>query len=67
MKRELGRVFYTWKFDKMVEEVSLAWAEEEENKFKVLIRLNPPSKVTSFWVPLYRSFPFKSWQNLVSY
>lgn len=66
LKHELGRVFYTWKFDKMGEEVSLAWAEEED-KFRVLIRLNPPSKVTSFWVPLYWTFPFKSWQNLVSY
>lgn len=67
LKRELGPVFYTWKFDKMGEEISLFWTEEEENRFKELVRLNPPSQTSSFWVPIYRSFPFRTRQSLVSY
>ncbi|PIA49282.1 hypothetical protein AQUCO_01300260v1 [Aquilegia coerulea] len=67
LNSELGVVFYTWKFHLMGEEVSLAWTEDEENKFKSIVRLNPFSQDKSFWNQLCRSFRTKSWKSLVNY
>ncbi|KAF2291131.1 hypothetical protein GH714_020291 [Hevea brasiliensis] len=41
VKRELGAGFHHWRFDKMGEDVKLSWTEEEERKFKAIVRLNP--------------------------
>ncbi|XP_073008949.1 AT-rich interactive domain-containing protein 2-like [Typha latifolia] len=67
LKRELGSAFYAWGFDRMGEEVALSWTEEEERKFKAIVRLNPPSLEKNYWDQLYRCFPSKSRKKLVSY
>ncbi|XP_008801314.2 AT-rich interactive domain-containing protein 2 [Phoenix dactylifera] len=67
LKHELGPVFYAWRFDRMGEEVSLSWTEEEERKFKDIVLQNPPSRAKSFWDQLHLCFPFKRRKNLVSY
>ncbi|XP_008794270.2 AT-rich interactive domain-containing protein 2-like [Phoenix dactylifera] len=67
LKCELGPVFYAWRFNRMGEEVSLSWTEEEERKFKDIVRLNPLCLAKNFWDQLYRCFPFKGRKNLVSY
>ncbi|KAG1362537.1 AT-rich interactive domain-containing protein 2 [Cocos nucifera] len=67
LKCELGPVFYAWRFDRMGEEVSLSWTEEEERKFKDIVCLNPLSLAKNFWNQLYLRFPFKGRKNLVSY
>ncbi|KAG1354877.1 AT-rich interactive domain-containing protein 2 [Cocos nucifera] len=67
LKHELGPVFYAWRFDRMGEEVSLSWTEEEERKFKYIVHQNPPSQAKNFWDQLYLCFPFKGRKNLVSY
>ncbi|GFP99168.1 AT-rich interactive domain-containing protein 2 [Phtheirospermum japonicum] len=66
LKRELGSLFYRWRFDRMGEEVSLSWTEEEENKFKDMIRSHAefPNR---FWNNAPRFFPFKTREKLVSY
>ncbi|KAF5179818.1 At-rich interactive domain-containing protein [Thalictrum thalictroides] len=67
LNSELGVVFYTWRFHLMGEEVSLSWTEDEENKFKSIVRLNPFSQEKSFWNQLCRCFRTKSWKSLVNY
>ncbi|OVA19381.1 ARID/BRIGHT DNA-binding domain [Macleaya cordata] len=67
LKLELGSAFYNWRFFCMGEEVSLAWTEEEEKKFKAIVRLNPPSLNKCFWDQALRSFPSKKRHGLVSY
>lgn len=67
LKRELGPVFYAWRWDRMGEEVSLSWTKEEEGKFKEIVKQNPPSEAKNFWDQLYLRFPFKGRKNLVSY
>ncbi|KAL3619269.1 hypothetical protein CASFOL_036839 [Castilleja foliolosa] len=66
LKLELGSLFYRWRFDRMGEEVSLSWTEEEENKFKDMIRLHAefPNR---FWNNAPSYFPFKTREKLVSY
>ncbi|KAL2625615.1 hypothetical protein AAZX31_07G066400 [Glycine max] len=64
---ELGAVFYDWNFDQVGEDVKLLWMEEEEKKFKDVIRSNPPSPETYFWDHIFRAFPTKSRADLVSY
>ncbi|KAL6130965.1 hypothetical protein ACLB2K_069343 [Fragaria x ananassa] len=67
VKRELGSAFYHWKFNEMGEEVGLPWTAEEENKFKAIIKANPPSLGNTFWDDIIESFPKKSWRELVSF
>lgn len=67
LKLELGSSFYDWRFDCMGEEVALSWTEEEERLFESIVKLNPPSLNGCFWGHIYRSFPSKSRQSLVSY
>lgn len=63
LKLELGSVFFSWKFNRMGEEVSLQWTSEEESRFKdVIIRSNK-----SFWDKKIRWFLGKTRENLVSY
>ncbi|KAL6544108.1 hypothetical protein OROGR_010605 [Orobanche gracilis] len=54
LKRNLGSLFYRWRFDRMGEEVSLSWTEEEEKKFKDMMRS-------------YAAFPNKFWNNAISF
>ncbi|KAJ4955927.1 hypothetical protein NE237_012710 [Protea cynaroides] len=67
LKVELGSAFHIWKFNYMGEEVSLSWTEEEEKRFKAIVRLNPPSLERCFWYELYKCFPNKKRGDLVSY
>lgn len=67
LKLELGPAFQQWKFDQMGEEVRLSWTEEEEKKFKGIVKSNPPSLDKRFWDVIIRSFPSKSREDLVSY
>ncbi|XP_043718360.1 AT-rich interactive domain-containing protein 2-like isoform X2 [Telopea speciosissima] len=67
LKIELGSAFHIWKFNYMGEEVSLSWTEEEEKRFKAVVRLNPPSLDRSFWDPIFKCFPNKRRKDLVSY
>ncbi|KAL7002478.1 hypothetical protein U1Q18_003631 [Sarracenia purpurea var. burkii] len=67
LKLELGLAFYLWKFDKMGEEVALSWTQEEEKRFQTIIRSNPPSLDKCFWDEMFKSFPTKNREDLVSY
>ncbi|KAJ8764850.1 hypothetical protein K2173_010315 [Erythroxylum novogranatense] len=67
LKIELGPLFYRWKFDHMGEEVSLRWTDEEELKFKDMVRSNSPSQGKCFWDYAHRYFPKKPRTDLVSY
>ncbi|KAK9280679.1 hypothetical protein L1049_014377 [Liquidambar formosana] len=67
VKLELGSAFHRWKFDKMGEEVTLSWTKEEEKKFRAIVRLNPPSLDKCFWDQMFKLFPTKSREDLVSY
>ena len=60
LKLGLGTAFYHWGFDRMGEEVSLQWTEQEEKKFKDLMRSNLPSQIRWVWNK-------KTRRNLVSY
>ncbi|XP_010255292.1 PREDICTED: AT-rich interactive domain-containing protein 2 [Nelumbo nucifera] len=67
LKIELGSAFLRWRFNYMGEEVSLSWTEEEEKRFKAIVRLNPPSLDKCFWDQAFKSFPTKKRRDLVSY
>ncbi|CAA0838747.1 AT-rich interactive domain-containing protein 2 [Striga hermonthica] len=66
LKRELGVIFYRWRFDRMGEEVSLSWTEDEEKIFKDMMRSYAafPNK---FWNNSFRFLPSKTREKLVSY
>ncbi|CAH9124786.1 unnamed protein product [Cuscuta epithymum] len=66
LKLELGRLFYQWRFDRMGEEVSLSWTEEEEEKFKNLMRQNATTP-NKFWNSAAKKIPLKTKSMLVSY
>ncbi|KAH7513100.1 hypothetical protein FEM48_Zijuj12G0160600 [Ziziphus jujuba var. spinosa] len=67
LKMELGSAFYQWRFDKMGEDVALYWTKEDQKKFKAIVSSNPPSIEISFWNKIFKSFPTKSREDLVSY
>lgn len=67
VKLELGVAFFQWNFDKMGEEVRQSWTVEEENKFKDVVRSNPPSLERYYWDHIFKSFPKKTREDLVSY
>ncbi|CAN6579091.1 unnamed protein product [Malus baccata var. baccata] len=76
LKRELGSLFYHWRFDRMGEEVSLRWTAEEEKRFKDLVKLNHSnspfiegntSSSSSFWDSASKWFLRKTREDLVSY
>ncbi|KAL5551804.1 hypothetical protein UlMin_001980 [Ulmus minor] len=62
IKRELGCVFYIWRFDRMGEEISLRWTDEEEKRFKQIVWSNMCS-----WHKASKWFPRKTKENLVSF
>lgn len=67
LKLELGVVFNQWNLDKVGEEVRQSWTVEEERKFKDVVRSNPPSLERYYWDHIFRSFPKKTREDLVSY
>ncbi|KAK4483485.1 hypothetical protein RD792_010679 [Penstemon davidsonii] len=67
VKLELGSAFYNWKFDGMGEEVALTWTKEEEKKFEKIVKSNRLSSEKYFWEELFKFFPRKGREALVSY
>lgn len=67
VKLELGVVFYQWNLDKTGEEVRRLWTQQEEKKFKDVVKSNPASLDRCFWDHLFKTFPMKSREDLVSY
>ncbi|KAJ8540048.1 hypothetical protein K7X08_026437 [Anisodus acutangulus] len=67
VKIDLGSAYYQWKFDSMGEEVALSWSREEERKFQDIVKSNPLSEEKSFWNEIFKFFPNKSRESLVSY
>lgn len=65
LKLALGGLFYRWKFDRMGEEVSLSWTNEEEKRFKNMVLGS--TALNKFWKNAFRLFPSKSREQLVSY
>lgn len=64
---ELGSAFYQWKFHLMGEEVALSWTKQEEQKFQDIVKMNPLSTDESFSNEIFKFFPNKSRESLVSY
>ncbi|KAJ7569881.1 hypothetical protein O6H91_01G098700 [Diphasiastrum complanatum] len=67
LKLELGEAFKSWGFSEMGECVSEHWMEEEEQRFKMLVKLNPVSLGRNFWHMLPFAFPSRSTKDFVSY
>lgn len=67
VKLELGSAFYLWKLDAMGEDVAFSWTKEDQNKFKHIVQSNPLSSEKYFWVELFKNFPKKGREALVSY
>ncbi|XP_020219574.1 AT-rich interactive domain-containing protein 1 [Cajanus cajan] len=67
VKLELGDAFFRWDFHKAGEEVRGSWTEQEEKKFKDVVKSNPASLDKCFWDHLFKTFPTKSREDLVSY
>ncbi|XP_076927129.1 AT-rich interactive domain-containing protein 1-like [Bidens hawaiensis] len=68
LKQSLGlETFINLGFDKMGEEVSGNWTEEEEQHFQDVIYSNPVSHGKRFWEVLSVEFPTCTKKELVSY
>ncbi|KAL2330270.1 hypothetical protein Fmac_017851 [Flemingia macrophylla] len=67
VKLELGEAFYLWNMHKVGEEVRGSWSEQEEKKFNDVVKSNPASLDRCFWDHLFKTFPMKSREDLVSY
>ncbi|KAH0673105.1 hypothetical protein KY284_024192 [Solanum tuberosum] len=67
LKIDLGSAYSEWKFDCIGEEVALSWSREEEHKFQDIVKSNPLSEEKSFWDEVFKFFPNKSRESLVSY
>ncbi|KAJ6686265.1 AT-RICH INTERACTIVE DOMAIN-CONTAINING PROTEIN 2 [Salix purpurea] len=65
--RELAKAFNQWRFDRMGEEVKLSWTKEEQKKFGSTVRSNPLSPDKNFWVEIFKCFPGRGREDLVSY
>ncbi|KAH6789238.1 hypothetical protein C2S51_004244 [Perilla frutescens var. frutescens] len=67
VKLELGSAFYLWKFDVMGEDVAFSWTKEDKMKFQHVVQSNPLSAEKYFWDELFKHFPKKGREALVSY
>lgn len=67
VKLELGSAFTIWKFDSMGENVAVSWTTEDENKFRNIVESNRLSSDKYFWDELFKYFPRKGREALVSY
>ncbi|XP_054782114.1 AT-rich interactive domain-containing protein 1-like [Prosopis cineraria] len=67
IKLELDVAFYQWNFHKVGEQVSHHWTYEEEKKFKNALRANLQSRKKCHWDHIFRSYPKKKREDLVSY
>ncbi|XP_047949323.1 AT-rich interactive domain-containing protein 1-like [Salvia hispanica] len=67
VKLELGSAFNLWKLDMMGEDVAFSWTNEDRNKFQHTVQSNPLSSGKYFWNKLFKHFPQKGREALVSY
>ncbi|KAL8499958.1 hypothetical protein ACS0TY_019817 [Phlomoides rotata] len=67
LKLELGTAFYMWKFNGIGEDVALSWTKDEESKFHHIVESNRLSCEKYFWDELFKFFPRKGREALVSY
>ncbi|XP_027925530.1 AT-rich interactive domain-containing protein 1 isoform X3 [Vigna unguiculata] len=67
VKMELGEAFFQWRLDMVGEEVRSSWTDEDEKKFKDVVKSNPASLDKCFWDHLFKTFPKKSREDLVCY
>ncbi|KAG8391852.1 hypothetical protein BUALT_Bualt01G0230100 [Buddleja alternifolia] len=67
IKLELGWAFYKWRFNDMGEEVAMLWKRDEQNKFEEIVKSNCLSSEKYFWDELFKFFPQKGREALVSY
>ncbi|XP_060206993.1 AT-rich interactive domain-containing protein 2 isoform X1 [Lycium barbarum] len=67
LKLELGRLFFRWRFDRMGEEVALSWTDEEEERFKNMVRSGASTLKSKNWKNYKKLFPSKTRNMLVSY
>ncbi|XP_052728379.1 AT-rich interactive domain-containing protein 1 isoform X2 [Vigna angularis] len=67
VKIELGEAFFQWRLDMVGEEVSSSWTDEDEKKFRDVVKSNPASLDKCFWDHLFKTFPKKSREDLVCY
>lgn len=67
VKLELGSAFYLWKFNGIGEDVALCWTKDEESKFHHIVQSNRLSLEKYFWDELFKAFPTKGREALVSY
>ncbi|XP_019158724.1 PREDICTED: AT-rich interactive domain-containing protein 1 [Ipomoea nil] len=65
VENELGSAFKLWKLDSAGDEVANSWTKEEEKKFEDIVKSQSPSKC--FWDEIFKEFPTKSRDSLVSY
>ncbi|CAA0842563.1 AT-rich interactive domain-containing protein 1 [Striga hermonthica] len=67
LKLELGSAYSKWKFDNMGELVALSWTKEDESTFQRIVDSNRLSSEKYFWDELFKCFPKKGREALVSY
>ncbi|KAG6434318.1 hypothetical protein SASPL_105943 [Salvia splendens] len=67
VKLELGSAFYLWKLDMIGEDVAFSWTKEDQNKFQHTVQSNRLSLEKYFWNELFKQFPKKGREALVSY
>ncbi|XP_051129056.1 AT-rich interactive domain-containing protein 2-like [Andrographis paniculata] len=67
LKRELGGVFFTWKFDEMGERVSKSWSMKDRKTFESIVKMKPTSEGRDFVRRALRHFPNKCRKGIVSY
>ncbi|KAL6494009.1 hypothetical protein OROGR_031918 [Orobanche gracilis] len=67
LKLELGSAYGKWKFDGMGEIVAHSWNNEDEKKFQGIVDSNRLSSEKYFWNELFKHFPEKGREALVSY
>ncbi|XP_073298732.1 AT-rich interactive domain-containing protein 2-like [Primulina huaijiensis] len=66
LRRDLGLLFYRWRFDRMGEEVSLSWTKEEESRFRDMMR-SYSAYPNKFGNNSHRFLPSKTREKLISY
>ncbi|XP_051124559.1 AT-rich interactive domain-containing protein 1 [Andrographis paniculata] len=67
LRLELGPAFYRWKFDSMGEKVAFSWTNTDQNMFQDIVLSNRLSSDKYFWDELFKLFPKKGREVLVSY
>lgn len=67
VKIELGPAFGRWEFHRIGEDVAHLWTETDQKKFQDIVESNRLSSQKYFWDELFKSFPQKGREALVSY